>query len=226
MRSPHATPEAVWRNELGGLHVPRRGSVPQIQPARQRHRSRDRARAAGVGGARTSACPRCSNSAGTITGRCMVTRALDAEGCGDRSAGASTRRCRSGDRTRPARAARHPAGRRAARSTGRAESRGAANPPPIDRLVVCHGDACAPNFLIARRRRARRVRRPRARSGVADRWADLAVASMSLRLELRPAERGRVLGGIRHRSDAERIASTATLERRGPAPPGALTREP
>ncbi|TEA06959.1 aminoglycoside 3'-phosphotransferase [Mycobacteroides salmoniphilum] len=51
--------------------------------------------------------------------------------------------------------------------------------PPIDRLVVCHGDACAPNTLV-----------DDAGNwcghvdfgdvGVADRWADLAVASWSL----------------------------------------------
>ena len=51
--------------------------------------------------------------------------------------------------------------------------------PSIDRLVVCHGDACAPNTLVD----------PDGRfvahvdvgsAGVADRWADLAVASWSL----------------------------------------------
>jgi kanamycin kinase len=51
--------------------------------------------------------------------------------------------------------------------------------PPADRLVVCHGDACAPNTLID------------AHGGccghvdlgalaVADRWADLAIATLSL----------------------------------------------
>lgn len=51
--------------------------------------------------------------------------------------------------------------------------------PPNDRLVVCHGDACAPNTLVL----------PDGRLsghvdlgslGVADRWADLAVATYSL----------------------------------------------
>jgi kanamycin kinase len=51
--------------------------------------------------------------------------------------------------------------------------------PPVDRLVVCHGDACAPNTVID------------AHGGccghvdlgalaVADRWADLAIATLSL----------------------------------------------
>lgn len=50
--------------------------------------------------------------------------------------------------------------------------------PPIDRLVVCHGDACMPNTLLDD------AARPvafvdLAALGTADRWADIAVASMS-----------------------------------------------
>jgi kanamycin kinase len=70
---------------------------------------------------------------------------------------------------------------RQARSSKWAESPSLAltDPPAIDRLVVCHGDPCAPNTLLlddgvwsghvdfdA--------------LGVADRWADLAVCTMSL----------------------------------------------
>jgi kanamycin kinase len=51
--------------------------------------------------------------------------------------------------------------------------------PPIDRLVICHGDACAPNTLLdADGRFLANV--DFARLGLADRWADLAVATMSL----------------------------------------------
>ena len=54
-----------------------------------------------------------------------------------------------------------------------------ADPPPIDRLVVCHGDACTPNTLIdADGRYCGHVDLDAL--GVADRWADLAVATMSL----------------------------------------------
>ncbi|MGE0215713.1 phosphotransferase [Mycolicibacterium sp.] len=54
---------------------------------------------------------------------------------------------------------------------------GAAAPP--DRLVVCHGDACAPNTLMADDGScAGHV--DLGDLGVADRWADLAVATMSL----------------------------------------------
>ncbi|MFB7883375.1 phosphotransferase [Microbacterium sp. NPDC056057] len=50
--------------------------------------------------------------------------------------------------------------------------------PPIERLVVCHGDACCPNTLIGDDGRwSGHV--DLGALGVADRWADIAVASMS-----------------------------------------------
>jgi len=51
--------------------------------------------------------------------------------------------------------------------------------PPIDRLVICHGDACAPNTLLDTDGRFL-ANVDFARLGMADRWADLAVATMSL----------------------------------------------
>jgi kanamycin kinase len=54
-----------------------------------------------------------------------------------------------------------------------------ADAPPADRLVVCHGDACAPNTLMADDG-SFRGHVDLADLGVADRWADLAIASMSL----------------------------------------------
>lgn len=51
-------------------------------------------------------------------------------------------------------------------------------PPPVDRLVVCHGDACAPNTLVgADGRWSGHV--DFGDLGLADRWADLAVATWS-----------------------------------------------
>jgi kanamycin kinase len=54
-----------------------------------------------------------------------------------------------------------------------------APPPPIDRLVVCHGDTCAPNTLIDDDGRFS-ANVDFGRLGAADRWADLAVATMSI----------------------------------------------
>jgi aminoglycoside phosphotransferase len=52
-------------------------------------------------------------------------------------------------------------------------------PPPIDRLVVCHGDTCAPNTLIEDGRCTGHV--DLGALGLADRWADLAIATWSTR---------------------------------------------
>lgn len=52
-------------------------------------------------------------------------------------------------------------------------------PPPPDRLVVCHGDPCAPNTLLDDAG-GWVAHVDLGALGVADRWADLAVATMSL----------------------------------------------
>jgi kanamycin kinase len=53
------------------------------------------------------------------------------------------------------------------------------DPPSIDRLVVCHGDACAPNTLIGEDGDyCGHV--DLGALGTADRWADLAIATWSL----------------------------------------------
>lgn len=51
-------------------------------------------------------------------------------------------------------------------------------PPPVDLLVVCHGDACAPNTLIDTHG-AVAGHVDLAALGTGDRWADIAVAAMS-----------------------------------------------
>ena len=52
-------------------------------------------------------------------------------------------------------------------------------PPPIDHLAVCHGNACSPNTLIDDDGRCC-GHVDFGELGVADRWADLAVATLSL----------------------------------------------
>ena len=54
-----------------------------------------------------------------------------------------------------------------------------ADPPPIDKLVVCQGDPCAPNTLISRDGDFL-AHVDLARLGLADRWADLAIMTLSL----------------------------------------------
>jgi kanamycin kinase len=54
-----------------------------------------------------------------------------------------------------------------------------ADAPPPDRLVVCHGDACSPNTLMSDDG-AFSGHVDLGDLGVADRWADLAVATLSL----------------------------------------------
>jgi kanamycin kinase len=64
---------------------------------------------------------------------------------------------------------------------------------PIDRLVVCHGDACAPNTLIDDDGRCS-GHVDLGDLGVADRWADLAVATLSLSWNYRGSWNGHLLG--------------------------------
>lgn len=60
-----------------------------------------------------------------------------------------------------------------------AESRGGVDAPPVEQLVVAHGDACLPNTLVDSRG-AWVAHVDLGALGLADRWADLAVASASL----------------------------------------------
>ena len=53
-----------------------------------------------------------------------------------------------------------------------------ADPPPADRLVVCHGDACSPNTVLGDDG-AVTGHVDLGSLGIADRWADLAVATWS-----------------------------------------------
>ena len=92
------------------------------------------------------------------------------------------------------------------RGTTVAEARSRlASAPPIDRLVVCHGDACAPNTLIgADGRFAAHV--DLGSLGVADRWADIAVAAWSTEWNYGPDLAPLLYEAYGVVADAERIA--------------------
>jgi kanamycin kinase len=76
--------------------------------------------------------------------------------------------------------------------------------PPLDGPVLVHGDACAPNTLIS----------PNGRwtgnvdfgdLGIGDRWADLAVASLSLEWNFGEGHQDELFDAYGIEPDAERI---------------------
>lgn len=77
-------------------------------------------------------------------------------------------------------------------------------PPPNDVLVVCHGDACCPNTLVgADGRWAGHVDFDAL--GVADRWADIAVASMSTEWNYGPGWADTLIAAYGVAPDRERL---------------------
>jgi kanamycin kinase len=184
VRAFAADPRPVWRNELGGLTFRDGDRYLKYNPLGtgiDLDVERERLEWA----RRYLPVPQVLEYDRDETGQVLVTRALAAEG-------AVTDRWRD----RPEDAVRAiGAGLRILHDTlpvsecpfsWAAEDRGGVDPPPPDPVVVCHGDACAPNFLIDD------AGRPGGyvdlgSLGVADRWADLAVASMSLHWNFEPA---------------------------------------
>ena len=84
-------------------------------------------------------------------------------------------------------------------------SRGLPEPPPVDKLVVCHGDACAPNTLIDDDGQwCGHV--DFGDLGIADRWADLAVAEWSLGFNYGGQWRTDFFGAYGIEPDKERLA--------------------
>ena len=75
---------------------------------------------------------------------------------------------------------------------------------PMDRLVVCHGDACAPNTLIGDDGRCC-GHVDLGDLGVADRWADLAVATLSLSWNYRGSWERELFDAYGVEPDATRI---------------------
>jgi kanamycin kinase len=77
--------------------------------------------------------------------------------------------------------------------------------PEADRLVVCHGDACAPNTLVGDDGRCS-GHVDLGDLGVADRWADLAVATMSLAWNFGSVQESALLEAYGVTPDTERMA--------------------
>jgi kanamycin kinase len=79
------------------------------------------------------------------------------------------------------------------------------DPPPIDRLVVCHADACCPNTLIGDDGRWT-AHVDLGLLGVGDRWADIAVASMSTEWNYGPGWEDALIEAYGVEPDHERLA--------------------
>lgn len=77
-------------------------------------------------------------------------------------------------------------------------------PPEIDKLVVCHGDPCVPNTLITSDGRFT-GHVDLGDLGVADRWADLAVATWSTEWNYGPGWEELYLGSYGIAADHDRI---------------------
>jgi kanamycin kinase len=77
--------------------------------------------------------------------------------------------------------------------------------PPIDRLVVAHADACCPNTLLAEDGRWL-AHVDLALLGTADRWADIAVASMSTLWNYGPGWEDALIEAYGVEPDRERLA--------------------
>jgi kanamycin kinase len=90
-----------------------------------------------------------------------------------------------------------------------------ADAPPIDRLVVCHGDTCAPNTLLTDDGRwSGHV--DLGSLGVADRWADLAIATWSTRWNYGPGWEEPLLDAYGIDPDPERTRYYRLLSDLGP----------
>lgn len=77
-------------------------------------------------------------------------------------------------------------------------------PPPIDQLVVCHGDACSPNTLLYDDGRFAAIV-DLGKLGIADCWADLAVAAWSTEWNYGPGLDGVLYDTYGVDRDPERI---------------------
>lgn len=90
-----------------------------------------------------------------------------------------------------------------------------AQAPPVDQFVVCHGDACAPNTLLTDDG-AWSGHVDLGALGVADRWADLAVATWSTQWNYGPGWDDHLLAAYGIRPDTARMAYYRLLWDLGP----------
>jgi kanamycin kinase len=90
-----------------------------------------------------------------------------------------------------------------------------ADVPPVDELVVCHGDACAPNTIVGHDGSCV-GHVDLGALGVADRWADLAVATWSTQWNYGPGWDDRLLAAYGIEADAERTRYYRLLWDLGP----------
>ncbi|WP_432521861.1 phosphotransferase [Kineococcus sp. SYSU DK006] len=93
---------------------------------------------------------------------------------------------------------------------------GLRRPPPVDRLVVCHGDACSPNTLLDPATGEACGHVDLSALGVADRWADLAVATMSVGWNYGPGWEDAFLDAYGVAPDPARTAYYRDLWNAGP----------
>jgi kanamycin kinase len=87
--------------------------------------------------------------------------------------------------------------------------------PTVDKLVVCHGDACAPNTILSDDGRWS-GHTDLSTLGVADRWADLAVATWSTHWNYGPGWENGLLAAYGITADPERTRYYRLLWDLGP----------
>jgi kanamycin kinase len=87
--------------------------------------------------------------------------------------------------------------------------------PAVDRLVVCHGDSCSPNTLIDDGGRCS-GHVDLGELGVADRWADLAIATWSTNWNYGPGWEPALLEAYGVDPDPDRTAYYRLLWELGP----------
>jgi kanamycin kinase len=90
-----------------------------------------------------------------------------------------------------------------------------ADGPPVDRLVVCHGDSCSPNTLIDDDGHCS-GHVDLGELGVADRWADLAIATWSTNWNYGPGWEPALLEAYGVDPDPERTEYYRLLWELGP----------